>query len=495
MAKTFGGRPTMKGLCKWVWGVAVLLALVLPAVSWAAPPAGRSGHSGAQKILDVDTIRRLDVNQLNMWVTNLGTIAYDVGTGNAGLVYPKGTDKTAIFASGLWIGARVNGAPRIAAAEYDQEFGGGQMVAGQADDPGGENHDYIVYKVVRFQGSPDDTAHIERSSTSYPFADNLVHHSWSEYMHGAQPAGAPWKLYKLPDPNSPGDSLDVPGPDGGTGNGVLGDMMTWRVYNDADPEKHHAQPGTTQPLGVEVQQTTFAFNRQGALGLTIFLKYRIFNKGSNTLNNTYVSLWADPDLGGFTDDLVGVDTTLSLGFVYNSTNRDQLYGAAPPALGYDFFRGPIVNSGADTLGLASFNKYINGTDPSTFTQTYNYMQGLNPDGTILINPTNGQVTTFFVSGDPVSGQGWLDTNPGDRRFLLTTGPFTMAPGDSQEVVAGIVVGQGKNRLSSVSALRFNDTFAQAAFDSAFNLPSPPAQPKVAAQANHGSVTLCWDEAS
>lgn len=476
----------MRGLSKATVGLLGALLLAAPTAGWAKPPAGGGSH-GARGAQTFDSARRIDVNQLNMWVTNFGTIAWDVTTGNAGLVYPKGTDKTAIFASGLWMGATIGVTPHTVVAEYSQEYVPGQMVGGAPDNP--DDPDYVVYKVVRYTGSTDDTSHIERSNTAYAFADNLVHHSWSEYMHGAAPHGAPWKLYRLPDPNTPGDSVDVPGPD------VQGDMMTWCVFNDADPAAHTNQAGKSSPLGVEVQQTAFAYNRQGALGLTIFLKYKIINKGTNTLNKMYVSLWADPDLGGFTDDLVGVDTTLSLGFVYNSTNNDAIYGSTPPSLGYDFFRGPIVNGGADTLKLASFNKYINGTDPSSTAQTYNYMQGLEPDGSTLINPTNGQPTTFFVSGDPVSGQGWLDTNPGDRRFLLTTGPFTMAPGDTQEIVGGIVIGQGKNRLSSVSALRFNDTFAQAAFDSAFNLPSPPAQPRVSAQAQHNQVTLCWDENS
>src|SRR4030095_8352848 len=202
--------------CKWAFGAAAALALTLPSVGWARPP-GSGSHSGPQKALDFDSGRRIDINHINMWVTTFGTIAWDVTTGNAGLVYPKGTDKTAIFASGLWMGAKVGTTPHIATAEYSQEYGPGQMIGANPDDP--NNPDYIVYKVVRFQGSPDDTAHIHRSSTSYAFADNLVHHSWSEYMSGAAPHGAPWKLYRLPDPNSPGDSLDVPGPD------VLGDMM------------------------------------------------------------------------------------------------------------------------------------------------------------------------------------------------------------------------------------------------------------------------------
>ena len=33
-----------------------------------------------------------------------------------------------------------------------------------------------------------------------------------------------------------------------------------------------------------------------------------------------------------------------------------------------------------TLGLASFNKYPNGGGPQDSTETYNYMKGLNGDG-------------------------------------------------------------------------------------------------------------------
>src|SRR5439155_805596 len=124
--------------------------------------------------------------------------------------------------------------------------------------------------------------------------------------------------------------------------------------------------GGTKPLGLEIQQSTFAFARGGALGNIIFIKFRMINKGANNLDSTYVSIWADPDLGDASDDLVGCDTTLSLGYCYNETNNDAVYGGACPAVGFDFFRGPIVQVSPgvyDTLGMTSFNKYINGEDP------------------------------------------------------------------------------------------------------------------------------------
>jgi hypothetical protein len=123
---------------------------------------------------------------------------------------------------------------------------------------------------------------------------------------------------------------------------LLGDAMIWSVYNDADPNAHSNFAGLTTPLGVEVQQTTFAFNRAGGLGNIIFVRYELINKGANQLDSMFVSAWGDPDLGGFTDDLVGCDTTRSLGYAYNATNADAQYGSKPPAVGFEFFRARVV---------------------------------------------------------------------------------------------------------------------------------------------------------
>lgn len=497
---------------------ATLAVMVAAGAADAKTPSKRGarpfGVARPTKAATIDIDRRIDVNTLNMFVTNTGSFAFNLAAGDAGLFYPRGTDKSAVFAAGLWLGTKVAGepnprAPRTVVAEYSQEYGPGAMTdINTWDNPA----DPLarVYKVVRLTGIRDadgnlpDTMHVDRVANNATFEDDVVHHSWSEYMAGAAPKGAPWKLYRLEDTSTPaaGDSVDVPGPD------VVGDMMCWAVYNDANPANHTNDAGGSAPLGVEIQQTTFAFNRQGALGATIFMSYKLINKGGQTLDSMYISQWSDPDLGGaagYTDDLVGCDTLpdgtgkpRSLGYVYNSTNNDGGYGSAPPALGYDFFQGPNVGTPGSPiyLPMSSFNKYINGTDPATNDETYNYMQGLDVHGDPQIDPF-GTETRYAVAGDPVSPgpTDWLDAVPADRRLMLTTGPFTMAPGDTQIIVAAVVVGQGKNRLSSVSALRYNDEFAQAAFDQNFNLPSPPSQPIVAASVDHEEITLSWDAAS
>ena len=447
------GGYTMRFL-RWLGAASLILTLAASDAAAAAKPTGGSHRrpSPHRSASIIDNTAHMDANNLDMVVTNHGSFAYDLLTGNAGLIYPKGSTKTAVFAAGPWIGAKVGGQVRVAVGEYLQEFVPGPMSGGTFQPDNGR---FRSYKIVR------------GNTTS------------ADYLN--------WPV----DQGAPVDSTGAPA--------LLGDAMIWSVYNDAEPGAHNNNAGSTNPLGVEIQQSTFAFTRSGALGNIIFIRFKLLNKGGNQLDSMYVSAWSDPDLGGATDDLVGCDTTRSLGYVYNATNADQLYGATPPAVGYDFFRGPIVPTGTpgvnDTLGMASFNKYINGTDPKSSGETYNFMKGLNADGTPIINPTTSQVTTFQVSGDPVAGTGWLDTSPADRRLQTSTGPFSMAPGDSQEVTIAIIVGQGTDNLSSITDLKNKDDQAQIVFDLNFDIPSPPPSPKVFVQELDKKVRLIWDQAA
>ena len=45
-------------------------------------------------------------------------------------------------------------------------------------------------------------------------------------------------------------------------------------------------------------------------------------------------------------------------------------------------------------------------------QLYNNLQGFDVNGDPLINPSNGETTTFMNSGDPITNAGWLDYGNG-----------------------------------------------------------------------------------
>jgi PKD repeat protein len=94
------------------------------------------------------------------------------------------------------------------------------------------------------------------------------------------------------------------------------------------------------------------------------------------------------------------------------------------------------------------------TEPTSAGESYRRLAGVLP--AIAPGDCGGGPTRFEVSGDPVYGSGCLDGNPADRRMLISTGPFDLAPGDSQHVVLALIVGgvpDGGARLTNLRRLR------------------------------------------
>ena len=61
-----------------------------------------------------------------------------------------------------------------------------------------------------------------------------------------------------------------------------------------------------------------------------------------------------------------------------------------------------------------------------------------------------------MSGDPVAGTGYVDgiVKPtADRRYGMSSGPFTLAAGDAQEIVIAQIAAQGASALGSVTLIK------------------------------------------
>ncbi|NHZ85373.1 MAG: T9SS type A sorting domain-containing protein, partial [Planctomycetia bacterium] len=274
---------------------------------------------------------------------------------------------------------------------------------------------------------------------------------------------------------------------------ITGDLFHWYVMNDGNSSEHLSL-WNTPPLGIEVRVSQFGEGPDSPLKDVMFAKWEIVNTGGNQLDSMYASVWSDPDIGDANDDLVGCDPELNLGYSYNDFGEDLIYGTAPPAVGYVFLQTPIMPALGDTawvsgdtildysnIPMNAFSMYMRGDDlfgdPETAQQAYNYMNGLiGMTGQPYIDPTTGQPSTFVFNDDPVTGNGWVDYNyypSGDRRFMMTAGPFSMAPGDTQEVVAAIVIAQGTDNISSITLFRQLAPWIQLAYDTDFSVIGPP----------------------
>ncbi len=511
--------------------------------------------SKAQSALASRGYSVLNINNIATWHGPNG-ISNLTPAGHEGLTFPRRT-ATVVYQDGLiWGGkaftdAALNSAPvngqriRVGGGTYIAGTVAGSVVGfGSSAVPEDPNLAGVrVYRIRRdyaqmsdselIQDALDSFEHLNESEVTPAEKDEIVAQYALDWQEWPVSKGAPYierngvPAYQAPPPFSATftlDSLisgnyDEPGIAGVNINAPA-DQVLWMVFNDLDDDVCRLFAGS-YPLGLEVQKTVWGYKRSDALGNAYFNRYRLINKGgvdiddaagdqlgSYFIDSMYVCQWSDADLGSFSDDLVGCDSSLSLGFVYNGRITDesfQKFSLPPPAVGYDFLSGPIVPSWGDTaifdfqrrsnrknLWMSSFGYFAGGStyyDPPI--QPYNtstgrwwkVLRGFAPTGdfsTADIPYEHGPYpfSVFPLSGDPVFGTGWLDGAgtdwsfaSADRRVLLASGPFMFAPGDTQDVVVVFVGGIGADRLSSVAVMKANDIVAQKLYDQLFDAPT------------------------
>ena len=265
----------------------------------------------------------------------------------------------------------------------------------------------------------------------------------------------------------------------------------WINYSDDLSASNYGSP----PIGIEVQETYWAYTYANPLGNVIYKEAKIIYKGTSEsasnsrIDSMYICQWSDTDLGSSIDDFIGCDTTLNLGYTYNSEDPDVDYikfGLVPPAVGYIYLQGVSRYTG-NYSDSAIFNfkwrknyKYFNSkpltnailhrtgdyfSDPgynyNGTLEFYNMMGGYLPIPRYPTRNLGGEFIgygTYMLAGDPVTGIGPIDgitDPPGDRRMMLMNGPFSMNLGDTAEVVIALVGGMGADHLSSITDLRYN----------------------------------------
>ncbi len=265
------------------------------------------------------------------------------------------------------------------------------------------------------------------------------------------------------------------------------DQVIWLVVNDAN-ELLTDRVFYTEPLGIELQITMWGYDSDDVeLSDVIFKRYLLINKSGREIDSMFVAQWSDPDVIDFADDLAGCDSLYEIGYCYESDTGVNSPDVKKPAVGYQLLQGPIVPSdgnaaffnfriisGYKNLPLTSFGystPYFPEMDifpEFNFAAIlYNWLNGYLPDETLTpykhrAGPYKHRITKFPLNGNPSTLVGDVDGvgdnfSPGDRKIILPSGPFTMQPGDSQEVVIALIgamdLEQPGDRLLSLARLK------------------------------------------
>ena len=231
------------------------------------------------------------------------------------------------------------------------------------------------------------------------------------------------------------------------------------------------------------------------------------------------------------------------------------YGENPPAIGVDFFEGPYQDEDSidnplttdidianalqgipykgigigygdgivdnERFGMRKFLYHISGSaingPPEQAVHYYNYLRGYWKNGQRMAYGGNALTASsgadlsipadFMFPGDTdpyhfgtngLVTEPWTEISsgnpPSDRRFMQSAGPFTLEPGDYNNITVGVVFARATtgDPFASVEAVRQADDKAQALFDNCFELISGPDAPDVTTCELENEIILIWN---
>lgn len=470
----------------------------------------------------------LDINNVRTTILNGGDMWWDLD--NAKYEIPKGSGKHSVFAGSIMIGGKdETGNLKIAALTHRDggtDFWPGPINKNTTSTTVDVCEEYDKhFKISRKE--VEDYISAFKAGENPPVPSSMLNYP----AHGSIGDGHDYYLAPFFDADSNGTynplQGDYPAFDLGQdndryANGKLqGDQNIWWVFNDVG-NVHTASGGNS--IGLEIHAQAFGFATNDAINNMTFYNYKIINRSTFTIEDCYMGIWADTDLGYAFDDYVGCDVERGLGYCYNGDAYDENsegYGDNPPAVGIDFFEGPradigdgidndrdgILDEEGELITMSKFMYHNNGFgdqgDPVTAIDFYNYARGKWKNGAPMRYGGSGFSTTgtpcdFMFPDDSDQDQFWgtggvvvepwseitADNAPYDRRFLQSAGPFTLEPGAVNYITSGVVWAQGDqggDPWSAVQNLKKADDLAQALFDNDFKILNGPDAPDVTIQ--------------
>lgn len=349
-----------------------------------------------------------DAGELLLHASNYGFIGdWGSAEGEPSAEWPAGSGYEHLYAAGLWVGARVGGDTLVSAAVYGIEY------RAPPDDPV-----YTIYESA--EGAP-----------------------------GAEPGFDDDSDGSIDEDRLDGIDNDL---DGAIDEdyAALSDEMFARAYFDTT-DIDDTPPGDPHtPLGLEVYETSYAWSAAASEDF-VRVRYEITNIGDETLQEVYLGLKADPDVGhgadasnNFLDDRVAYlvkdvpeaptqeRVTLKMAYCWDEPGgTDGDWDGRVGFLVLDHPTDPEGIEAPSSIGALTYRSWYAGPeDPDNDTLRYRYMS--DP----LVSPPSAE--------------------PHDWRFLLSVGPFAdLAPGETTFLEIAVVCGQGLRGLVENAAALYS----------------------------------------
>ena len=397
---------------------AVIFFLIFNSAMFAG--TGMKGNIGSslRKPTALYEQRLSTMSNHEFYVTNYGVLGYNVSTGSAGWIWPRQSNRTYIFAQGMWFGTRKkvqSDTLKLVSVGYNPNSGISWFGPGSIDDgldvlPEGDPLSAKYYMYIATDFSPEGKHLKNPSLPDWPIR-------WVN-------------LSKTPGKNGYyGDYVSKPSLRSNYKPVFITQEDMFCIYKDSDTKRNpEFKAGTGYPIGLDIMQSTYTWNF-GPYKDIVYFSYSVINKSVDTLRDCYLSPASDPDIGNAVNDHVAYyskDQSLNLGCQYTETEAN--YNGV---LGMDFLESPKVKTAQDSINVFRATGIKRKIGEQIGLTTFR-------NWTIDVDPANGPARYDFMASGARDG----DNGPGDKRFLMATGPFRMLPGDTARVILCIMIAPG-----------------------------------------------------
>lgn len=486
-------------------------------------------------------LQKNTVSNIDFYTTNYGIFAFDVQNTRGGGFWPRRSQNQYIFAGGFWFGAqkynKANGdTNNLASISYNPWSGEGWYVPGRINEGGPHSTDpdfdpvddsdilkYRTYFSIDFKsgnGEPTNPDH----NYSWPIWDAST--KVEDTLKTKRYFGN-----FIPEVDLRNIETYKKGPAFISGEDIFS------TYKDTDLSRYEMGLASARergyPLRMQVEQMIYSWGF-GDYRDFLFIKYELTNYSDDTLWNCWLAPVMDVDIARQASSSFGAGNdrvkfyecnggdTLNMALQWSNTDRGER-GFGFGYLGFDFLESPAVvkyytktlkeikdSTGAiirvDTiLTPRLWDSTLDGKDAprdNFVRKDSSFYSNSSQLGLVTFNnwpidqdkQTDDERYQFMAAG---VRQG--DDGPGDKRFMMATGPFHMLPADTVRVVVGVILantakgGEADGTCEDLLELVRKDKFAQLVYDNNFRAPVAPDRSNVikVTGINNGNI-IQWD---